>query len=44
MELPDGQIAERIAGYETPAAAYTNGVLGKYRKLVGSAAQGAVTN
>jgi dihydroxy-acid dehydratase len=43
VELPDDEIAERVAAYEAPAAAYTNGVLGKYRKLVGSAAEGAVT-
>jgi dihydroxy-acid dehydratase len=44
LELPDDEIAERISAYDAPAAPYTNGVLGKYRKLVGSAAQGAVTN
>jgi dihydroxy-acid dehydratase len=44
LELPDEEIAERIAAYESPAAAYTNGVLGKYRKLVGSASEGAVTS
>jgi dihydroxy-acid dehydratase len=43
VELSDDEIAERVAAYEVPAAAYTNGVLGKYRKLVGSAAEGAVT-
>jgi dihydroxy-acid dehydratase len=43
LELSDEDIAERIAAYDPPAPAYTNGVLGKYRKLVGSAAQGAVT-
>jgi dihydroxy-acid dehydratase len=32
-----------VAAYEAPAPAYVNGVLGKYRKLVGSAAHGAVT-
>src|SRR4030095_16686611 len=41
VELPDDEIAERVADYHAPAAAYTNGVLGKYRKLVGSAAEGA---
>jgi dihydroxy-acid dehydratase len=43
VELSDDEIAERVAAYEVPPAAYTNGVLGKYRKLVGSAAEGAVT-
>jgi hypothetical protein len=32
-----------VAAYEAPPTAYTNGVLGKYRKLVQSAAQGAIT-
>ena len=44
MELSDDEIAKRVSAYEAPATAYTNGVLGKYRKLVGSAAHGAVTN
>ena len=43
MELPDEEIAERVAAYEAPATAYTNGVLGKYRRLVHSASEGAVT-
>jgi dihydroxy-acid dehydratase len=43
VELPEDEIAERVAAYAAPVAAYTNGVLGKYRKLVGSAADGAVT-
>jgi len=42
--LSDDVIAERVAAYQQPASPYTNGVLGKYRKLVGSAAEGAVTN
>jgi len=43
VELSDEEIAERVAAYESPPAAYTNGVLGKYAKLVSSAAEGAVT-
>jgi dihydroxy-acid dehydratase len=43
VELSDEDIAERIAAYEAPAPAYTNGVLGKYARLVGSASEGAVT-
>ncbi|HEV7845760.1 MAG TPA: dihydroxy-acid dehydratase, partial [Thermoleophilaceae bacterium] len=43
VELSDEEIAERVAAYEQPAPAYTTGVLGKYRKLVGSASEGAVT-
>jgi dihydroxy-acid dehydratase len=44
VELPDEEIAERVAAYQSPDAATVNGVLGKYRKLVGSAARGAVTS
>jgi dihydroxy-acid dehydratase len=45
VELSDEEIAKRVAAYESPdAPAAVNGVLGKYRKLVGSAAEGAVTN
>jgi dihydroxy-acid dehydratase len=45
VELSDDEIADRVAAYKPPAeAAAVNGVLGKYRKLVGSAAHGAVTN
>jgi dihydroxy-acid dehydratase len=43
VELPDDEIAARVAAYEGPAPAYVNGVLGKYRKLVHSASHGAVT-
>jgi dihydroxy-acid dehydratase len=44
VELSDEEIQERVGAYESPDAAAVNGVLGKYRKLVGSAAEGAVTN
>jgi dihydroxy-acid dehydratase len=44
VELSDGEIVSRVAAYEGPAPAYTNGVLGKYRKLVGSASEGAITS
>jgi dihydroxy-acid dehydratase len=43
VELSDAEIAERLRGYAPPAAKYDNGVLGKYSRLVGSAAEGAVT-
>jgi dihydroxy-acid dehydratase len=36
------EFESRKAGFEPPAPKYTTGVLAKYRKLVGSAAQGAV--
>ncbi len=35
--------AKRIEEWKPPAAKYTSGVFQKYVKLVGSAAQGAVT-
>jgi dihydroxy-acid dehydratase len=37
-----GEFESRKAGFSPPAPKYTTGVLAKYRKLVGSAAQGAV--
>ena len=43
VELPDGELEERLAAYEPPAPEYQNGVLGKYAKHVGSASKGAVT-
>jgi dihydroxy-acid dehydratase len=43
VELPDGELVERLARYEPPAPKYENGVLGKYARHVGSAAEGAVT-
>jgi dihydroxy-acid dehydratase len=43
VELSDAELAERLRGYAPPAAKYENGVLGKYSRLVGSAAEGAVT-
>jgi dihydroxy-acid dehydratase len=44
LELPDDEIAERIAAYEPPPPRYTTGVLGKYARHVGSAAQGALSS
>jgi dihydroxy-acid dehydratase len=43
VELSDDELAERLRGYSAPAIEYENGVLGKYSRQVGSAAQGAVT-
>jgi dihydroxy-acid dehydratase len=43
VELSDDEIAARVAAYKSPPQQYRNGVLGKYAKLVGSAAEGAVT-
>jgi dihydroxy-acid dehydratase len=43
VELSEAEITERLRGYAPPASKYDNGVLGKYSRLVGSAAEGAVT-
>ncbi|GAC1324242.1 MAG: dihydroxy-acid dehydratase [Thermoleophilaceae bacterium] len=43
IELSDEEIAARVAAYEPPAPAYRSGVLGKYARHVGSAAEGALT-
>jgi dihydroxy-acid dehydratase len=43
VELPDEEIARRVAAYEPPPPVYANGVLAKYAKLVSSASEGAVT-
>ncbi len=43
VNLSDDEIAERLRGYTPLPASYTNGVMGKYAKLVASASEGAVT-
>jgi dihydroxy-acid dehydratase len=43
VELGDDEIARRVDEYRSPPRAYTNGVLAKYARLVGSASEGAVT-
>ena len=42
--LTDAQLAERMAAWTPPSARYDSGVMGKYARLVSSAATGAVTN
>ncbi len=44
VELSDEEIRERVAAYQAPAARFKNGVLGKYARHVGSAAEGALTS
>jgi dihydroxy-acid dehydratase len=46
VDLPDEEIARRIAAYEPPAPppGLRRGVMGKYAATVGSAARGAVTS
>ena len=43
VELEPDEIARRVEAYEQPAPKYESGVLGKYARHVGSAAQGALT-
>jgi dihydroxy-acid dehydratase len=43
VEISTEELTKRSADWKTPAAKYTSGVFQKYVKLVGSAAQGAVT-
>ena len=43
IELPDAEIAERVAAYEAPPPKYRSGVLAKYARHVGSASEGALT-
>jgi dihydroxy-acid dehydratase len=44
VELSDEEIQKRIAEYQPPDPRYTSGVLAKYARHVGSAAQGALTS
>jgi dihydroxy-acid dehydratase len=43
VELSDAEIRSRLAGWTAPSPRYASGVLGKYARLVSSAAVGAVT-
>jgi dihydroxy-acid dehydratase len=44
LEVAEADIARRRAEWKPPAPRHTRGVLAKYRALVGSSAQGAVTD
>jgi dihydroxy-acid dehydratase len=44
LEVDEAEIARRRAAWKPPVPRYTHGVLAKYRRLVGSAAYGAVTD
>jgi dihydroxy-acid dehydratase len=44
VDLPDDEIARRVAAYEPRPPAFDGGVLGKYARHVGSAAEGAITS
>jgi len=41
VDVADDELAARLAGHVTPPPRVTTGVLGRYSRLVGSAAQGA---
>jgi dihydroxy-acid dehydratase len=43
LDVPDGDIAARLAAWREPAPRYATGVLAKYARLVSSASTGAVT-
>jgi dihydroxy-acid dehydratase len=43
VELSQEELEVRLAGWTPPAPRYTQGVLAKYARLVGSASEGATT-
>jgi dihydroxy-acid dehydratase len=43
LDLPDEEIAARVAAYEPPPPPYETGAMAKYARLVSSASTGAVT-
>ena len=43
VRISKEELDDRLSGWTAPPPAYTRGTLGKYIKLVGPAAQGAVT-
>jgi dihydroxy-acid dehydratase len=43
LEIPAAELESRLKAWKPPAPKYTSGVFDKYVRLVGSAAQGAVT-
>jgi dihydroxy-acid dehydratase len=44
LEIPESTLRERLAKWKTPEPRYRSGVFAKYVALVGSAAEGAITN
>jgi len=44
VELPDQEIERRKKNWKKPAYKYSNGILGKYIKLVSSASNGCITD
>ena len=43
VEIDEAEMARRLRGWRAPAPRYAAGVMAKYSRLVGSAAEGAVT-
>ena len=43
VELPDAEIAARLAKWQEPVPRYTSSVFAKYAALVSSASEGAIT-
>ena len=43
VEIDEAEMADRLRGWQAPAPRYATGVMAKYSRLVGSAAEGAVT-
>jgi dihydroxy-acid dehydratase len=43
LEVPEDEVARRLAEWSPPQPRYTVGVMAKYAKLVGSASEGAIT-
>ena len=44
LEIPQGELRERLAAWKAPEPRYRSGVLAKYARLVSSASLGAVTS
>ena len=44
LDVPAGELQERLQQFIRPTPKYTSGVMAKYVALVGSAADGAVTS
>jgi dihydroxy-acid dehydratase len=44
LEIPESKLQERLTKWKTPEPRYRSGVFAKYVALVGSAAEGAITN
>ncbi len=44
LDIPAGELADRLAKWQPPAPRYTRGVLAKYARYVSSASLGAVTD